>query len=98
MVGRNPYPTHAFDLLTDNTNKFAKVQCALFKRNTRDIFIDRKEFAGSIYEQVDEAYNFVLRHINMEVSSPGMLYGGLDIETAKTGKSTCRNEAIAKRC
>ena len=25
-----------------------------------------------------------------------MLYGGLDIETAKTGKSTCRNEAIAE--
>lgn len=32
----------------------------------------------------------------LEVSSPGMLYGGLDIETAKTGKSTCRNEAIAE--
>ena len=31
-----------------------------------------------------------------EVSSPGMLYGGLDIETAQTGKSTCRNEAIAE--
>ena len=25
-----------------------------------------------------------------------MLYGGLDIETAKLGKSTCRNEAIAE--
>ena len=32
----------------------------------------------------------------MEVSSPGMLYGGLDIETVKTGKSACRNEAIAE--
>ena len=144
MVGRNSYPTHAFDLLTDNTNKAAKIQCALFKGKTRDIFIDRKEFTGPIYEQVDEAYHFVLRHIDMgaridgeyrkdvyelpisavresianavlhrsyldrscvqvciyddriEVSSPGMLYGGLDIETAKTGKSTCRNEAIAE--
>lgn len=96
------------------------------------------------YEQVDEAYNFVLRHIDMgaeingeyrndlyelpisairesianavlhrsyldksciqvslyddrvEISSPGMLYGGMDIETAKAGKSTCRNEAIAE--
>lgn len=144
MVGRNPYPTHAFNLLTDNTNRAAKIQCALFKGKTRDIFIDRKEFTGPIYEQVDDAYNFVLRHIDMgveiegeyrkdmyelpisairetianavlhrsyldrscvqvciyddrlEVSSPGMLYGGLDIETAKTGKSTCRNEAIAE--
>lgn len=108
------------------------------------MFIDQKEFTGSIQEQVDEAYNFVLRHIDMganieglfrsdvyelpisairemianavlhrsyldrsciqvcifddriEVLSPGMLYGGLDIATAKHGKSTCRNEAIAE--
>ena len=32
----------------------------------------------------------------IEVSSPGMLYGGLDLETAKLGKSTCRNEALAE--
>ncbi len=143
-VGRKLYPTHAFELLTDNKNKFAKVQCALFKGTTRDIFIDRKEFGGPIYSQVEEAYQFVLRHIDMgaeidgvyrsdsyelpisairemvvnavvhrsyldkscvqvsifddrvEVLSPGMLYGGLDIETAKIGKSTCRNEAIAE--
>ncbi len=143
-VGRKLYPTHAFDLLTDNSNKAAKVQCALFKGTTRDVFIDRKEFDGPIYAQVDDAYHFVLRHINMgaeingvyrndvyelpisairemvanavvhrsyldrscvqvcvfddrvEVMSPGMLYGGIDIETAKLGKSTCRNEAIAE--
>ncbi len=143
-VGRNPYPTHAFDLLTDNKNKASKVQCGLFKGKTRDIFIDKKEFNGPIYEQVDNAYHFVLRHIDMgaeiegeyrkdlyelpisairemianavlhrsyldkscvqvclfdnriEVLSPGMLYGGLDLETAKLGKSTCRNEAIAE--
>ncbi len=32
----------------------------------------------------------------VEVLSPGMLYGGLDIATAKMGKSRCRNEAIAE--
>ena len=32
----------------------------------------------------------------IEVLSPGMLYGGLDIATAKIGKSRCRNEAIAE--
>jgi predicted HTH transcriptional regulator len=143
-VGRNPYPTHAFDLLTDNKNKSAKVQCALFKGTVRDVFIDKKEFTGPVYEQVDDAYHFVLRHIDMgaeiegeyrkdmyefpisairemianailhrsyldkacvqvcifddrlEVSSPGTLYGGLDLETAKQGKSTCRNQALAE--
>ena len=130
--------------MTDNKNRNAKVQCALFKGTTRDIFIDQKEFTGPIYEQVDDAYHFILRHINLgaeingvyrseeyelpikairemvanavvhrsyldeacvqvcifddriEVLSPGMLYGGLDIATAKMGKSRCRNEAIAE--
>lgn len=49
-VGKNPYPTHAFDLLTDNTNKASKIQCALFKGKTRDVFIDKKEFNGPIFE------------------------------------------------
>ena len=130
--------------MTDNKSKASKIQCALFKGTIRDVFIDQKEFDGPIYEQVEKAYQFVLRHINMgaeiggiyrndsyelpvsairemianavvhrsyvdksciqvsifddrvEVLSPGMLYGGLDIETAKLGKSTCRNEAIAE--
>ena len=32
----------------------------------------------------------------LEVLSPVMLYGGLDIATVKLGKSRCRNEAIAE--
>ncbi|MEG1958132.1 MAG: hypothetical protein RR920_09870 [Lachnospiraceae bacterium] len=63
-AGRNPYPTRAFDLLTDNRNRAAKNQCALFKGLTRDLFIGQKEFDGPIQNQVDEAYKFVLRHIN----------------------------------
>ena len=143
-IGKKVSVTHAFDLMTDNKNRNAKVQCALFKGKTRDIFIDQKEFTGPIHEQVDNAYHFILRHINLgaeingvyrseeyelptravremvanavvhrsyldeacvqvcifddriEVLSPGMLYGGLDIMTAKMGKSRCRNEAIAE--
>lgn len=48
-VGRDLYPTHAFMLLTNNRLRYAKIQCALFKGTTRDIFIDRKEFDGPIY-------------------------------------------------
>lgn len=31
--------TNAFKLMTDNKNRNAKVQCALFKGTTRDILI-----------------------------------------------------------
>ncbi len=144
MAGRDYAPTHAFNLMTDNNVKYAKIQCALFKGTERDEFIDRKEFKGPIYQQIDDAYKFVLRHINksaqingivrrdvyelpvravreaivnavthrsylddsciqisvfddrLEVLSPGMLYGGLDIQTALEGKSKCRNAAISE--
>ena len=143
-VGKDLYPTHAFMLMTDNRVRYAKIQCALFKGRTRDIFIDRKEYTGPIYSQIDDAYRFVLNYIKIgveidgvfrndryelpidairemianavvhrsylddstiqvsiydnriEVMSPGMLYGGMDLETAKHGKSRCRNAAIAE--
>ena len=41
-VGRTLYPTHAFDLMTDNKSKASKIQCALFKGTIRDVFIDQK--------------------------------------------------------
>ena len=142
--GKKLVPTHAFMLMTDNKVKYAKIQCALFKGVTRDLFIDKKEFGGTIYKQLEEAYQFVLRHINigaeikglyrkdiyempvssiremianaiihrsylneskiqismfddrLEVVSPGGLYGGIDFEMMKSGRTSCRNSAIAE--
>ena len=37
------------------------------------LFIDQKEFDGPIYEQVEKAYQFVLRHINMGQKSKGYI-------------------------
>ena len=137
-------PTNAFVLLTDNAFPFAKIQCALFKGTERVVFIDKRDFEGPLYEQIEEAYEFVLKHINLgaeirglvrkdayelpteaireaivnavthrnfldracvqvavyddrvEVTSPGMLYGGLTIEQIKEGGSKIRNRCIAE--
>ena len=136
--------TNAFVLLTDNTFPFAKIQCALFKGTERVVFIDKRDFEGPLYEQIEEAYEFVLKHINLgaeinglvrtdayeipteaireaivnatthrnfldkacvqvavyddrvEVTSPGMLYGGLTIKQIKEGGSKIRNRCIAE--
>ena len=137
-------PTNAFVLLTDNTFPFAKIQCALFKGTERVVFIDKRDFERPLYKQIEEAYEFVLKHINLgaeisglvrtdayelpteaireaivnatthrnfldracvqvavyddrvEVTSPGMLYGGLTIEQIKEGGSRIRNRCIAE--
>ena len=136
-------PTNAFVLLTENDFPQAKIQCAVFKGTTRSVFIDKKEYTGPIFRQIDEAYQFVLRNIKLgakikglvrvdsyeipvdsireliinavthrsyldegcvqiaifddrvEITSPGMLFGGLSIEDIKAGQSRPRNRAIA---
>ncbi len=136
--------TNAFVLLTSDYFRFARIQCALFKGDDRDEFIDKKEYTGPLYEQIEEAYQFVLRHINrsaeidglirkeqyelpvgairemiinaqchrnfmdnscvqvalfsnrLEVTSPGMLYGGLTLKEAMSGRSKIRNRAVAE--
>lgn len=137
-------PTNAFILLTNNIFPFAKIQCALFKGTERVVFIDKRDFDGQLYEQIEEAYKFVLKHINLgseinglvrsdvyelpteaireaivnatthrnfldkacvqvavyddrvEITSPGMLYGGLTIEQIKEGGSKIRNRCVAE--
>lgn len=137
-------PTRAFTLLTEPKERHVKIQCALFKGTDRVDFIDRKEFWGAIQNQIEEAYQFVLRHTNkgavidglyrqdvyelpvsaireiitnavlhrsyvdqasiqvsifddrLEIDSPGMLCAGLSVTDALSGKSKCRNKAIAE--
>lgn len=110
---------------------------------TYEEIIDRREYDGPIYEQIEEAYQFVLRNIHygatirglyrvdsyelptdcirelicnavthrsyldegniqvalfddrLEITSPGMLFGGLTIEDIKEGRSKPRNRGIA---
>ena len=61
------HPSNAYYLLKGDENRFsdAKIQCVVFKGTTRDIFITKKDISGPIYEQIDDAYNFVLQYINI---------------------------------
>ena len=142
--GNDLLPTRAFTLLTKPIDRYVKIQCALFKGVERDEFIDRKEFRGPVQEQLEDAFQFVLKHINrgstieglyrrdryelptrsiremianaclhrsyldtgsiqvsiyddrLEVDSPGMLFEGLSVKDALSGKSKCRNKALAE--
>lgn len=72
-LGRDYAPTHAFNLMTVNKVRYAKIQCALFKGVDRAVFIDRREYTGPIYEQIEEAYQFVKRHINLSAEINGIV-------------------------
>ena len=69
--------TNALVLLSDGLHKkdrfpYAKTECARFKGTTSAAFIDQKTHDGNILDQVEQAYEFVLRHINQEASVEGV--------------------------
>ncbi|MBR1710118.1 MAG: putative DNA binding domain-containing protein [Clostridia bacterium] len=61
------YPTNAWKLLTDPEELFpeAVIQMAVFKGDTRAVFLDRKTATGPIDQQIEEAMLFVKRNIRM---------------------------------
>lgn len=68
------YATNGYNLLDGRMDNFpgASIQCAVFKGTVRNIFITRKEFIGSIDEQIESAYAFVLEHINLGARIDGL--------------------------
>lgn len=65
--------SNAFVLLTSDYFPFSKTQCAVFKGTDRKVFLDKREYTGPIYEQIDDALSFVLRNIRLGAKIDGLL-------------------------
>ena len=59
------YPSNAFAILTGNGGLHVTTQCGVFKGTTKAVFVDRREYPGPLWEQIDEAFQFVLRNIHL---------------------------------
>ena len=63
------YPTVAGMLLFPKKEyieyDFAQIKCAHFKGNTKEIFIDKAEFRGSIINQIESALKFLKSNIKL---------------------------------
>ena len=47
-------------------------QCGVFKGTTKEVFVDRREYTGPIWEQIEEAFQFVLRNIHLGAAIVGI--------------------------
>lgn len=48
--------------------KEAYITCVRYKSFDRFSILDKKDFSGSLIQQIEDAINFVLRHISMQIS------------------------------
>lgn len=65
--------SNAFVLLVSDYFPFSKTQCAVFKGTERTVFLDKREYTGSIYEQIENATAFVLRNIRLGATIEGLI-------------------------
>ena len=65
--------TNVYALLTSDYFSFSKTQCAVFKGTYRTVFLDKREFMGPIYTQIEEAVDFVLRNIRLGATIDGLV-------------------------
>lgn len=66
------YPSNAYAILTGCGKIHVATQCGVFKGMTKEIFVDRREYTGPIWEQIDEAFQFVLRNIHLGANIVGI--------------------------
>lgn len=65
-------PTNAYALLKGKMTMQPCIQCAVFKGIDRAYFVDRREFEGSVQEQVEAAFQYVLEKINLGMKIKGI--------------------------
>ena len=69
----NVLASNAYVRLTSDYFPFAKTQCAVFKGTDRTVFLDKREYTGPIYKQIESAVDFVLRNIRLGVTIDGLV-------------------------
>ncbi len=66
------HPTNAYIFLTGQDTFLSKIQCGMFKGTTRDIFVDKRDYDGPLWKQIDESFQFVLRNIHLGARIEGI--------------------------
>ena len=66
------YPSNAYAILTGCGGLHVAIQCGVFKGTTKEVFVDRREYTGPLWEQMDEAFQFVLRNIHLGATIVGI--------------------------
>ena len=66
------YPSNAFAILAGNGGLHVATQCGVFKGTTKAVFVDRREYTGPLWEQIDEVFQFVLRNIHLGATIVGV--------------------------
>lgn len=70
-VGKKLAPSYAYALLSGWSKFGGLVQCGVFRGSTRATFVDHREYSGSVIDQIDSAYEYLLSKISVGLEIVG---------------------------
>lgn len=66
------HPTYGYVFLLGKDGFLSQIQCGMFKGTTRAVFVDKREYGGPLWQQVEDAFKFVLRNIHLGAKLEGI--------------------------
>ena len=66
------HPTNGYVFLQGKDDFLSVIQCGMFKGNTRAVFVDKREYTGPLWQQIEDAFQFVLRNIHLGAKLEGI--------------------------
>lgn len=68
----NIHPTNGYVFLLGKDEFLSHIQCGMFKGKTRAVFVDKREYSGPLWQQIDDSFQFVLRNIHLGAKLEGI--------------------------
>lgn len=66
------HPTNGYVFLLGKDDFLSQIQCGMFKGTTRTVFVDKREYGGPLWQQIEDAFQFVLRNIRLGAQLEGI--------------------------
>lgn len=66
------HPTNGYVFLLGKDDFLSQIQCGMFKGKTRAVFVDKREYGGPLWKQIDDVFEFVLRNIHLGAKLEGI--------------------------
>lgn len=66
------HPTNGYIFLQGKDEFLSQIQCGMFKGKNRAVFVDKREYTGPLWQQIEDAFQFALRNIRLGARIEGI--------------------------
>lgn len=66
------HPTNGYVFLQGKDEFLSQIQCGMFKGKNRAIFVDKREYTGPLWQQIEDTFQFALRNIHLGARIEGI--------------------------